>query len=49
MSLKNHINKIMLVFKKGLILLILAALGWSMNRIIIKTVEMEALTIASLP
>lgn len=36
----------MSVNKKGLILLIIAALGWSMSGVIIKTVEMEALTIA---
>ena len=46
MSPKSYINKIMLVNKKEFILLIIAALGWSLSGVIIKTVEIEALTIA---
>ena len=46
MSAKSYINKIMLVNKKEFILLIIAALGWGLSGVILKIVEMEALTIA---
>ena len=46
MSSNNHINKIMSINKRGFILLIITALRWNLSGVIIKTVGMEALTIA---
>tara|TARA_Y100001978_G_scaffold134830_1_gene120570 strand:- start:3810 stop:3968 length:159 start_codon:yes stop_codon:yes gene_type:complete len=36
----------MSINEKGLILLIIESIGWSLSEVIIKIVEMEALTIA---